>query len=84
MTVEESGAVQTQDTAERFRGFGPVGLLAIFAIIAGSMAGPLVSAVLVLAWAQLSQTPCARSALRRRGAGPLRRRGASCLESPSS
>jgi len=57
MTVERSGAAPTQDTAERLQGFGLVGLLAIFAIIAGGMAGPLVSAVLVLAWAQLSQTP---------------------------
>ncbi len=57
MTVEQSGVAQTQDTAERLRGFGPVGWLAIFAIIAGSVAGPLVSAVLVLAWARLSQTP---------------------------
>ncbi len=57
MTVEGAGAAQTQDASERLRGFGPVGLLAIFAIIAGSVAGPPVSAVLVLAWAQLSQTP---------------------------
>lgn len=57
MTVERSGAAQTQATAERLRGFGPLGLLAIFAIIAGSLAGPLASAVLVLAWAQLSPTP---------------------------
>jgi CAAX protease family protein len=57
VTVEEAGAAQTQDAAERLRGFGPVGLLAIFAILAGSLAGPLVSAVLVLAWAQLSRTP---------------------------
>jgi membrane protease YdiL (CAAX protease family) len=57
MTVKGSGAAQTQDTAERLRGFGPVGLLAMLAIIAGSVAGPLVGALLVLAWAQLSQTP---------------------------
>ena len=57
MTVHGPGAGGTQDTAERLRGFGPVGLLAIFAIIAGSMAGPLVGVLLVLAWAQLSQTP---------------------------
>jgi membrane protease YdiL (CAAX protease family) len=57
VTVEGAGAANTQDVAERLRGFGPVGLLAIVAIIAGSMAGPLVGAVLVLAWAQLSRTP---------------------------
>jgi uncharacterized protein len=55
--VERAGAAPTQDAAERLRGFGSVGVLAIVAIIAGSLAGPLVSAVLVLAWAQLSQTP---------------------------
>jgi hypothetical protein len=75
MTVEGSGAAQTQDTAERLRGFGPVGLLAIFAIIAGSMAGPLVSAVLVLAWAQpfpdphTCARPCGAAELDRYGGG---------------
>ena len=57
MTLEGAGAAQTQDSAERLRGFGPLGVLAIVAIMAGSMAGPLVGAMLVLAWAQLSQTP---------------------------
>ena len=57
MTVEGAGAAQKQDAAARLRGFGPLGLLAIFAIVAGSIAGPLVSAVLVLGWAQLSRTP---------------------------
>lgn len=49
--------VQTSDTAKRLRGFGPLGVLAILAILAGSMAGSVVSAVLVLAWARLSDTP---------------------------
>jgi membrane protease YdiL (CAAX protease family) len=57
VTVEGGSGAQTQDAAARLRGFGPVGLLAIFAIVASSLAGPLVSAVLVLGWAQLSQTP---------------------------
>lgn len=57
MTVERTGAPRAQDTAERLRGFGRVGLLAILAIGAGSLAGGLVGAVLVLVWAQLSQTP---------------------------
>ena len=57
MTVKGAGAAKPQDAAERLREFGPVGLLAIVAIIAASMAGPPVGALLVLAWAQLSQTP---------------------------
>jgi membrane protease YdiL (CAAX protease family) len=57
MPVEGAGAAKTEDAAERLRGFGPVGLLAIVAIMAGSMAGPPVGAVLVLVWAHLSQTP---------------------------
>ncbi len=47
----------TQDLAEQLRGFGPLGLIAIMVILAGSLAGPLVSALLVLVWAQISQTP---------------------------
>lgn len=42
---------------ERLRGFGPPGLLAIAVILAGSVVGPPVSALLVLAWMQLSETP---------------------------
>jgi membrane protease YdiL (CAAX protease family) len=49
--------VQTSDTAQRLRGFGPLGVLAILVVFAGSMAGFVVSAVLVLVWAQLSDTP---------------------------
>jgi len=45
------------DTALRLRGFGPIGVLAILAIFAASVAGIAVSAVLVLAWASLSDTP---------------------------
>jgi membrane protease YdiL (CAAX protease family) len=42
--------------AERLRGFGPLGILAILAIAAGQMLPPL-SAVLVLVWTRLSRTP---------------------------
>lgn len=49
--------VQTSDTARRLRGFGPLGVLAILVVVAGSMAGFVVSAVLVLVWARLSDTP---------------------------
>ncbi len=57
MTVAGGRARQTHSIAERLQGFGPVSLLAIIAIVAGGMAGAPVAAVLVLAWAQLSQTP---------------------------
>src|SRR5262245_46346761 len=39
------------------RGFGPLGILAILVILGGALAGPVVSAVLVLLWAHLSHTP---------------------------
>jgi membrane protease YdiL (CAAX protease family) len=51
--------IQTSDTAQRLRGFGPLGVLAILVVFAGSLAGFVVSAVLVLAWAHLSDTPLA-------------------------
>jgi uncharacterized protein len=57
VTVQGASAAQTQDAAERLRGFGPVGVLAIVAIMAGSLVGSPVGALLVLVWAQLSQTP---------------------------
>ena len=59
---------QTPDTARRLRGFGPVGVLAILLIVAGSVAGFSVSALLVLAWARFSDTP-----LRNLGFRPPRR-----------
>jgi membrane protease YdiL (CAAX protease family) len=45
------------DLAGQLRGFGPIGLTAVVVILAGGLAGPLVSATLVLAWAQISETP---------------------------
>ena len=44
-------------TSDRLRGFGPLGVLAILVISAAGIAGFVVSAVLVLIWAQLSDTP---------------------------
>jgi len=46
-----------KDVAAQLRGFGPVGLLALFVILAGNLVVVPLSAVLVLVWAQLSQTP---------------------------
>ena len=46
-----------KDVARQLRGFGPVGLLALPIILAGNLLVVPLSAVLVLVWAQLSQTP---------------------------
>src|SRR5574341_877477 len=43
--------------AARLRGFGPVGLLAIFVVLAGNLIAVPVSALLVLVWVVLSRTP---------------------------
>jgi membrane protease YdiL (CAAX protease family) len=55
---------QSHSTATRLRGAGPLGIVAVVIIAAGSLAGPLVGAVLVLTWAQLSATPLAALGLR--------------------
>jgi membrane protease YdiL (CAAX protease family) len=44
-------------TRDALRGFGPIGILAIVAILAASFAGPPFAAALVLIWAWLSRTP---------------------------
>ena len=43
--------------AERLRGFGPLGVLAILVILAGNFLFSPLSAVFVLVWVQLSRTP---------------------------
>jgi membrane protease YdiL (CAAX protease family) len=43
--------------AHDLRGFGPIGILAIIAILAGNLLIPPLSALLVLAWAWRSHTP---------------------------
>ena len=43
--------------AARLRGFGPVGILAILIVLAGNFVIPPLSALLVLVWVGLSQTP---------------------------
>jgi uncharacterized protein len=43
--------------AARLRGFGPLGLLAILAVLAGNFIFAPLSAALVLLWARLSRTP---------------------------
>ena len=44
-------------TAERLRGFGALGLAAIVVILGAVFVGMIVSAFLVLGWANLSETP---------------------------
>jgi membrane protease YdiL (CAAX protease family) len=43
--------------AERLRGFGPLGILAFVVIFAGNLLFIPLSALLILAWARLSDTP---------------------------
>jgi uncharacterized protein len=43
--------------AERLRGFGPLGIVAMLVVLAGNGLFAPLSAVLVLAWARLSRTP---------------------------
>ncbi len=50
------------DTARQLRGFGPLGVLAVLIILAGSLAGAIVSSILVLVWADMSETPLPHSA----------------------
>jgi uncharacterized protein len=47
---------KTDPIAAGLRGFGPLGITAIFVIVAGQLLAPL-SAVLVLIWAKWSRTP---------------------------
>jgi membrane protease YdiL (CAAX protease family) len=42
---------------DALRGFGPLGLIAIVAIVAGVMVGPVIGAVLILIWTWASKTP---------------------------
>src|SRR5438477_5700703 len=51
-------ADQTNDKfAARLRGFGPLGILAILIILAGNFVMAPLSAILVLVWAKISNTP---------------------------
>lgn len=56
--VDTGRALPSDDRfAAALRGFGPLGLLAVLAIGAGTLVSPLVGAVLVLGWAWRSHTP---------------------------
>ena len=54
---DNTAPASSNSIAEQLRGFGPIGLLALVAILAGNLVLAPLSAVLVLIWARLSQTP---------------------------
>ena len=55
---EPQTALSSDDhVAARLRGFGPLGIVAILAVLAGNLVAPPLSAVLVLVWASWSRTP---------------------------
>lgn len=49
--------MEEKPIAARLRGLGPVGILAILVVLAGNFLFLPLSAILVLAWARLSETP---------------------------
>ena len=55
--VDARRALPSDGLADRLRGLGPLGILAIFVIAAGTLVTPFLGAVLVLGWAWRSQTP---------------------------
>jgi hypothetical protein len=55
--------------AASLRGFGPIGLLAISAIVASNFVMTLLAALLVLPWAYASKTRGARSVMCGRAVG---------------
>ena len=55
---EPQTALSSDDhVAARLRGFGPHGIVAILAVLAGNLVAPPLSAVLALVWARWSRTP---------------------------
>ncbi len=53
----EAAALSGDRSADRLRGFGPLGILAVLVILAGNLVVIPLSAVLVLVWAHWSRTP---------------------------
>ena len=53
----DAAALSDDRFADRLRGFGPLGILAILVILAGNLIVAPLSALLVLAWAHWSRTP---------------------------
>ena len=50
-------AIPNDKFAARLRGFGPIGILAILIILGGNFIIPPLSAILILIWAKISDTP---------------------------
>jgi hypothetical protein len=57
VTPHPAHPARAPELAERLRGFGALGLMTIVVIVAAGFAGMIVSALLVLVWAHLSETP---------------------------
>jgi membrane protease YdiL (CAAX protease family) len=55
--LESSLPLTNDNFAARLRGFGPIGLLAILIILAGNFIITPLSAILVLVWTKISNTP---------------------------
>ena len=56
--IKPVSAIQADDKfAEHLRGFGPIGILAILIILGGNFIMPPLSAILVLIWVKISDTP---------------------------
>jgi hypothetical protein len=53
----DAAVTPRDDIADELRGFGPLGLMAILAIVAGQAIVPPLGAILVLLWARRSHTP---------------------------
>jgi len=56
-TPEVDSVTAADGLAARLRGFGPIGILAILIILAGNFIIAPLSAILVLIWTKISQTP---------------------------
>ena len=55
--MEDSASLPNDTLAARLRSFGPLGILAILIILAGNFVITPLSAVLVLVWTKISNTP---------------------------
>ena len=55
--IEVAATTPDDNLAARLRGFGPLGILAILIIIAGNLVVAPLSAILVLIWTKISNTP---------------------------
>jgi membrane protease YdiL (CAAX protease family) len=54
---DDPSPAASSDVAQRLRGFGPVGVLAVLIVLAGNLLVIPLSAALVLVWAHVAETP---------------------------